>query len=125
MHVIVPWTEFEPEQYRTTDYAAYYRFIRRWLESSVNGMGMSGVYPDPKEHCSVCRWSGQCSARRRDDDHLCLVAGISTSQITELTERAIDRTARLATEPIADNLAAEAGRSIGLRKSQRAGETPG
>ncbi len=100
MHVIVPWTEFEPEQYRTGDYAAYYRFIRRWLESSVNGTGMSGVYPDPKEHCSVCRWSGDCSTRRRADDHLCLVAGISTSQITELTERAIDRTAKLAMEPL-------------------------
>ena len=100
MYVVVPWTEFEPQQYRTSDYAAYYRFIRRWLERSVDGTGMYGVYPDPKEHCSVCRWSDQCSRRRREDDHLCLVAGISTSQITELTERAIDHTARLAAEPL-------------------------
>ena len=100
MYVVAPWTEFEPQQYRTSDYAAYYRFIRRWLERSVGGTGMSGAYPDPKEHCGVCRWSDQCSRRRREDDHLCLVAGISTSQITELTERAIDRTARLATEPL-------------------------
>ena len=100
MYVVAPWTEFEPQQYRTSDYAAYYRFIRRWLERSVDGTGMTGVYPDPKEHCGVCRWSDQCSRRRREDDHLCLVAGISTSQITELTERAIDHTARLATEPL-------------------------
>ena len=100
MYVVAPWTEFEPQQYRTSDYAAYYRFIRRWLERSVDGTGMTGAYPDPKEHCGVCRWSDQCSRRRREDDHLCLVAGISTSQITELTERAIDRTARLATESL-------------------------
>ncbi len=100
MYVVAPWTEFQPQQYRTSDYAAYYRFIRRWLERSIDGAGMSGVYPDPREHCGVCRWSDQCSRRRREDDHLCLVAGISTSQITELTERAIDRTARLATEPL-------------------------
>lgn len=100
MYVVAPWTEFEPQQYRTSDYAAYYRLIRRWLQRSVDGTGTSGAYPDPKEHCGVCRWSDQCSRRRREDDHLCLVAGISTSQIAELTERAIDRTARLATEPL-------------------------
>ena len=100
MYVVAPWTEFEPQQYRTSDYAAYYRFIRHWLERSVGGTGMSGAYPNPKEHCGVCRWSDQCSRQRREDDHLCLVASISTSQITELTERAIDRTARLATEPL-------------------------
>ena len=100
MYVVAPWTEFEPQQYRTSDYAAYYRFIRRWLEGSVGGTGMPVAYPDPKEHCGVCRWSDQCSRQRREDDHLCLVAGISTSQITELTERAIDRTARLATESL-------------------------
>ena len=100
MYVVAPWTEFEPQPYRTSDYAAYYRFIRYWLEASVDRAAASGVYPDPKEHCNVCRWSDQCSARRREDDHLCLVAGISTSQITELTERAIDRTACLAMEPL-------------------------
>ena len=100
MYVVAPWTEFEPQRYRTSDYAAYYRFIRRWLERSVDGTGMAVAYPDPKEHCGVCRWSDQCSRQRREDDHLCLVAGISTSQITELTERAIDHTARLATEPL-------------------------
>ena len=100
MYVVAPWTEFEPQQYRTGDYAAYYRFVRRWLERSVDATGISSVYPDPREHCNVCRWSDQCSARRREDDHLCLVAGISTSQITELTERAIGRTASLATEPL-------------------------
>ena len=100
MYVVAPWTEFDPQQYRTSDYAAYYRFVRDWLETSVDQTRRASVYPDPKEHCGVCRWRDQCAARRRGDDHLCLVAGISSSQITELTERNVDTTDRLAGEPL-------------------------
>ena len=34
-------------------------------------------YPEPVEHCGICRWDIVCSARRRADDHLSLVAGIA------------------------------------------------
>ena len=33
MYVVAPWTEFEAQAYRTGDYAAYYRLVRRWLEA--------------------------------------------------------------------------------------------
>ena len=32
------------------------------------------------EHCAICRWSELCSKRRRDDDDLSLVAGMTTGQ---------------------------------------------
>ena len=37
-----------------------------------------GTYPEPVEHCEVCRWSVLCQARRRADDDLSLVAGAAT-----------------------------------------------
>ena len=55
MYVVAPWTEFEPQAYRTADYAAYYRLVKAWLESAVAKGG--GSYPDPKDHCGTCRWS--------------------------------------------------------------------
>ena len=42
-------------------------------------------YPEPTEHCPVCRWWGECQERRRNDDHLSLVAGISRLQRRQLT----------------------------------------
>ena len=44
-------------------------------------------YPEPVEHCGICRWDVVCSARRRRDDHLSLVAGIASRTRTELVER--------------------------------------
>ena len=72
MYVVAPWTEFEPQVYRTNDYSAYYRLVKSWLESSLADRAREQTYPDPKEHCLVCRWSRQCDSRRRSDDHLCL-----------------------------------------------------
>ena len=42
------------------------------------------AYPGPIEHCEVCRWREHCDEKRRADDHMSLVAGISKSQIGEL-----------------------------------------
>ena len=100
MYVVAPWTEFEPQVYRTSDYSAYYRLVKRWLESSLVDRACEQTYPDPKEHCLVCRWSRQCDARRRSDDHLCLVAGISGRQIDELKGRRVGATSTLAAMPI-------------------------
>ena len=100
MYVVAPWTGFEAQAYRTGDYAAYYRLVRRWLEAAVSGGNGNLSYPDPREHCDVCEWSRRCDAIRRGDDHLSLVAGISGLQIDELRQRGIDTTAGLAAEPL-------------------------
>jgi predicted RecB family nuclease len=37
-------------------------------------------YPEPVQHCVSCRWDDLCAARRRRDDDLSLVAGITKDQ---------------------------------------------
>jgi predicted RecB family nuclease len=98
-HVVTPGTNFEPETYRIADYSAYYRHVRASLERAVAD-GAGTAYPDPIEHCEVCRWRRQCDDRRRRDDHLSLVAGISKSQIGELNRRGVGSAAALASMPI-------------------------
>ena len=100
MYVVAPWTEFEPQVYRTNDYAAYYRLVKSWLESVLADGANGFTYPDPKEHCVVCRWSRQCDSRRRRDDHLCLVADIHKRQIDELKDRGVATLSTLATMPL-------------------------
>ena len=100
MYVVAPWTEFEPQAYRTNDYAAYCRLVKAWLESALARHACEPTYPDPKEHCDVCRWSRQCDSRRRGDDHLCLVAGIYSRQIDELKDRGVATTSALASLPL-------------------------
>jgi uncharacterized protein len=89
MYVVAPWSDFEPQQYRFADYAAYFRRVKRELAKSLSEPLAEETYPDPKEHCEICRWRGACEERRRVDDHLCLVAGISKLQINELKPRGI------------------------------------
>jgi uncharacterized protein len=89
MFVVVPWSDFEPQQYRFADYAAYFRRVKQELLKSLSEGGGQETYPDPNEHCETCGWRATCEQRRRDDDHLCLVAGISKLQINELAERSV------------------------------------
>ena len=96
MYVVAPWTEFEPQPYRTTDYAAYYRLVKARLESAVDSYQEVQTYPDPTAHCDICQWSRQCDTRRRSDDHLSLVAGMSVLHAGELKARDVDTVAKLA-----------------------------
>jgi uncharacterized protein len=100
MYVVVPWSDYEPQQYRFADYAAYYRSVKRELLTAMAARRAQATYPDPIEHCEICRWRGACDKRRRDDDHLCLVAGISKLQINELKARGIATVHGLAGMPL-------------------------
>jgi uncharacterized protein len=99
-YVVVPGTNYSPETYRIADYAAYYRYVRASLERAIELQDSSSAYPEPIEHCEICRWRRHCDERRRADDHLSLVAGISKSQIGELSRRGIASTAALAGMPL-------------------------
>jgi predicted RecB family nuclease len=98
--VVTPGTNYTPETYRFADYAAYYRHVRSSLERSVSGPIAGDAYPEPIEHCEICRWRRHCDDRRRADDHMSLVAGISKSQIGELQRHGIANTAALAMLPL-------------------------
>ena len=98
--VVAPGSGFEPQQFRIADYAAYYRRVRASLEKLINAVEAEAAYPDPKEHCEICRWRNHCDSKRRADDHLSLVANISKSQIGELGRHDIATTAALAVMPL-------------------------
>ncbi|RMH36610.1 MAG: TM0106 family RecB-like putative nuclease [Deltaproteobacteria bacterium] len=101
MHVVSPGTGFEPETFRVLDYLAYYRLVQRRLEAAVgDGDTPAATYPDPVPQCDICRWWPECDRRRRDDDHLCLVAGISKLQQRELRDWGIDTLTELARLPL-------------------------
>ncbi len=97
MWVVPPGKETSPEQYRVAEYSAYYRHVKDRLEKSTNNGHASDTYPEPCQHCDVCRWFRECDRRRRDDDHLSLVAGIRRQHRDQLLVWEIDKVAKLAT----------------------------
>ena len=100
MYVVAPWSDFEPQCYRYADYAAYFRKVKTGFLEDIAKANASETYPDPKDHCDICRWRENCDKRRRDDDHLCLVAGISKLQIGELKQHDIPTVEALAGMPL-------------------------
>src|ERR1700722_4369979 len=97
MWVVPPGKESSPEKYRVAEYSAYYRHVKDRLEKSTsNGHGFT-TYPEPCVHCDICRWFRECDRRRRDDDHLSLVAGIRRQHRDQLEVWEIDKVAKLAT----------------------------
>jgi len=94
LHVALGGSARAVERLRVDDYMAYYRSARdRFLQTlgaeEPATYPPTGTYPDPVEHCDVCRWAAECVARRRADDHLSLVAGISARQRRALTVRGV------------------------------------
>ncbi len=81
IHVVLGSGERQPHRLR--DYAAYERYTRRRFEAVVDGP-LQATYPQPAEHCGVCTWADECSARRLRDDHLSQVAGIQRQQVRKL-----------------------------------------
>jgi len=99
-YVVTPRSDFQPQEFRIANYAAYYRRVKRSLERAVTSDADVGSYPDPNPHCDTCRWRLHCEQKRRADDHLCLVARISKLQIGELKRHDVTTTADLASVPL-------------------------
>ena len=82
MHLALGDGEFT--SLKVDDYAAYERQARRLLTAFIaddDGQNSPSVpYPEPVEHCVICRWSELCAGRRRRDDDLSLIAGITAGQ---------------------------------------------
>jgi predicted RecB family nuclease len=120
MWVVTPSGGFTGERYRVAEYAAYFRYVKRQMLRATNGcvpapFGSQGnlfeiggekdgakadTYPEPVEHCNVCRWFKECDSQRRVDDHLSLVAGIRTQQREQLREWKVETMTQLAAMPI-------------------------
>jgi predicted RecB family nuclease len=80
--------------HRLTDCAAYARKVRRELLAALAGPVQS--YPERVRHCPQCRWDAHCTARRRADDHVSLVAGMRRDQARALAEAGVPTLAALA-----------------------------
>lgn len=100
MHVVAPWSNYEPIQYRVLDYAAYFRYVKNSLEQVLSSEEKIETYPEPSMQCDICRWQDICDNKRRGDDHLCLVANISKGQIKELKHHQVKTVADLAALPL-------------------------
>ena len=116
MYVALGGSARAVEHHRVADYMAYYRMVKAAFESRIEADGgiaaaeypPRATYPEPVEHCDVCRWSRVCAARRRTDDDLSLVAGASTRMRRALKGRGVPTRRGLAAldvplaEPLAD-----------------------
>lgn len=101
MHVVPPSDDFAAELYRVLDFAAYYRYVKRRLENAVDRQDNAPLsYPEPTEHCPICRWWAECNMQRRGDDHMSLVAGISRLQRKQLLVWEVTTVDRLASLPL-------------------------
>jgi predicted RecB family nuclease len=106
LHVVLGGSARRTETLRVGDFMAYYRAARDRFMAAVGGAAApatyppAATYPEPVSHCDVCRWAAACARRRRDDDHLSLVAGISSRQRRALVARGIETVADLAALPL-------------------------
>ncbi|HSL96949.1 MAG TPA: TM0106 family RecB-like putative nuclease, partial [Candidatus Deferrimicrobiaceae bacterium] len=93
MHVVLGGSQRNTETLRVADYMAYYRRVKVEFEAAVAAgepvYPVTATYPEPVEHCDVCRWAVHCRSQRRRDDDLSLVAGISSRQRRALKARGI------------------------------------
>lgn len=97
--VVMPGEPFTEQAFRVAEFAAYYRRAKNQLEQKLAAPPTES-YPEPVEHCEVCRWFAECDAKRRADDHLSFVAGLGKNQAVELRERSVDTLTALAKTPL-------------------------
>src|SRR5580704_14857028 len=115
MHLALGHGEFT--SFKVSDYAAYERQTRRRLEATLSENPPPDPYPEPVEHCTICRWRERCADRRRHDDDLSLVAGMTTGQRRALKDAGISTRrefASLADLPILSRVSRD-----GLERSRR------
>ncbi|EMB16036.1 TM0106 family RecB-like putative nuclease [Rhodopirellula europaea] len=75
---------FEEECFSLDAYWAYFELVKRQYLDATSKDRLHSLYPEPCQHCDICRWFPHCDRIRRDDDHLSFVAGIQASQIDEI-----------------------------------------
>jgi predicted RecB family nuclease len=93
LHVVLGGSAREQQSLPVRDYMAYYRQVKAEFEAAAEAEAIvypvTATYPDPVEHCDVCRWAQHCRDQRKADDDLSRVAGITGRQRTALKARGI------------------------------------
>jgi predicted RecB family nuclease len=111
---------------RLDDYAAFYRSVKRRFEAEIFGQGDAGprdarssdTYPDPVDHCRVCTWYPVCADRRRADDHLSIVAGMSRAATERLVQADVPTRRSLADLPATRTVDKINPRTLGRLREQ-------
>ncbi len=94
IHVVLGTNE--QRSFRLAEFSAYFRHVRDRFLDEIDQR--PATYPIPVEHCQVCRYRANCDARRTEDDHLSLVAGIMRRQYELLEPAGIKTLEALATD---------------------------
>lgn len=92
IHVILGTNE--QRSFRLAEFSAYFRRVRDGFLAELLDPNRD-TYPEPVEHCSLCRWRTVCDERRVADDHLSLVANINRRQRELLRASGIETLAAL------------------------------
>ena len=109
LYIVLGGSARPTDRQRVEDYMAYYRRVKAEFEATVGLHGEVvvpaaypplGTYPEPVEHCDVCRWAVDCKTRRRKDDDVSLVAGASGKLRRELKARDVPTRRGLAGLPL-------------------------
>src|SRR6185437_15638867 len=101
VHVIRPGSNFQPESWRLTSFAAYFRLVRRSLLEAVGAArSPDATHPDKVSHCDICRWWRRCDGQLRHEDSTAFVAGASRLQRKELAANNIATLEQLANLPV-------------------------
>ena len=67
-HVVTPDPDQPVHTFRVADFAAYFRLyaqLARGGRRAAHERSADANYPEPVEHCDVCRWWERCDERRR------------------------------------------------------------
>ena len=99
LHVVTGDGTVHP--HRLAEYTAFYRAAKARFEARVFGDAPAPeTYPNPVDHCRVCSWYPMCADRRRADDHLSLVAGMSRAATSRLVAAQLPTLQALAEAPL-------------------------
>ncbi|MBI2780899.1 MAG: TM0106 family RecB-like putative nuclease [Chloroflexi bacterium] len=104
LHIVLGGSAREKRSFPVSDFMAYYRKVKAEFEQAVVAgepvYPVTATYPDPVDHCDVCRWNPACRSQRKADDDLSRVAGITARQRRALKARAVLRRRELAVLPV-------------------------
>jgi predicted RecB family nuclease len=93
LHLVLGGRDSRTVTFRVADLMAYFRQVKAEFEAALRAgepvYPVTATYPEPVEHCEVCRWAVHCQAQRRRDDDLSLVAGAGGRQRRALKDRGI------------------------------------
>ena len=90
--IVTPDPQRPVQCFRSDEYGAYIRLVRGQMIATVAltpGEIAAASYPEPVPLCDVCHWLMLCRDKRRRDDHLSLVAGITAAQRRELESHGV------------------------------------